>query len=113
MSKLDRSVYDKKYTNTDKGKVTVSKRNQNYRMSEKGRAIYNFHTSMRRANILQATPIWANKEKIREFYLNCPKGYHVDHIVPLKGKDVSGLHVENNLQYLPALQNIKKGNRVS
>ena len=113
MSRLHRSEYDKKYTNSDKGKITVSKRNKNYRTSEKGRAIYNFHSAMRRANVLQATPKWANLEKIREFYLNCPKGYHVDHIVPLKGKDVCGLHIETNLQYLPALQNIKKGNRVS
>lgn len=65
----------------------------------------------RRASKLKATPKWANLAKIQEIYINCPKGYHVDHIVPLKGLTVCGLHVEANLQYLPALDNIKKGNR--
>lgn len=55
-------------------------------------------------------PSWANVEAINEFYKNKPKGYHVDHIIPIAGKKVSGLHVENNLQYLPALENLRKSN---
>lgn len=56
-------------------------------------------------------PPWADQNKIRDIYLRRPKGYHVDHIIPLQGKLVSGLHVENNLQYLPAKENIAKFNR--
>jgi hypothetical protein len=57
------------------------------------------------------TPIWADLKAIVEFYKNCPKGWHVDHVIPLRGKYVSGLHVIKNLQYLPAKENMKKNNR--
>lgn len=58
----------------------------------------------------QATPPWADMKAIRAFYLACPKGYHVDHIVPINGKTVSGLHVLENLQYLTAFENCSKRN---
>jgi hypothetical protein len=66
----------------------------------------------RRANKLNQTPTWANLVMIKQFYINCPKGYEVDHIVPLQGKNVSGFHVEYNLQYLTPKDNQKKGNRI-
>lgn len=66
----------------------------------------------RRAAKLKRTPKWANLQAIQVIYANCPPGYHVDHIVPLRGHNVSGLHVEYNLQYLPASQNMSKGNRM-
>lgn len=56
------------------------------------------------------TPLWANLDKIKVIYLNRPVGYHVDHIIPLNGELVSGLHVENNLQYLLASDNSSKKN---
>ena len=66
----------------------------------------------RRARELQAIPKFANIDKIKEIYKNCPKGYHVDHIIPLNNPIVCGLHVEWNLQYLSAKDNCSKGNKL-
>ncbi len=63
--------------------------------------------------IVQRTPSWSELDLIAEFYRNCPIGYHVDHILPLRGNNVSGLHVLSNLQYLSATENMKKGNKFS
>lgn len=72
-------------------------------------------TAKRRASKLNATPKWLTNEhlqEIREIYKTCPEGYHVDHIVPLQGKNVSGLHVPWNLRHLDATLNLKKGNKL-
>lgn len=66
--------------------------------------------AQRRCQKLSATPKWADLNKIAEFYKNCPPGYHVDHIIPLKNKNVCGFHTIDNLQYLPRLENIRKNN---
>ena len=82
--------------------------------SEKKNAI----EANRRASKLQRTPAWANQSSIKMFYEVAEvlsRGgvlFHVDHIIPLKGKEVSGFHVEDNLQVLPWHQNLRKGNRL-
>lgn len=67
-----------------------------------------------------ATPKWLTKEQkndIKFFYIiaeNYTKitgiQYHVDHIIPLKGEIVSGLHVPWNLQVITKQENLRKGN---
>jgi hypothetical protein len=59
---------------------------------------------------LKRTPKWADLEKIKKIYIDCPDGMTVDHIIPLRGKLVSGLHVHSNLQYLTKSDNSKKHN---
>lgn len=71
-----------------------------------------FYCAKRNAAKLNATPKFANLDKIKEIYKNCPKGYTVDHIVPLQGKEVCGLHVEWNLQYLTPSENSSKSNKL-
>lgn len=61
--------------------------------------------------VSQATPPWANIDLMNEIYKNRPEGYHVDHIIPIKGKTVCGLHCEQNLQYLPIAENLSKSNK--
>lgn len=48
----------------------------------------------------------ADLKLITSIYKNCPEGYHVDHIIALAS---GGLHHQDNLQYLPACENCKKG----
>lgn len=80
-------------------------------------------SAKRRAYKNFATPCWLTEEhmsEINQFYTlarDCQiitgEPYHVDHIVPLKGKNVCGLHVPWNLQVLPAGMNLSKSNTFS
>jgi hypothetical protein len=66
----------------------------------------------RRTKARQAIPTWHDPAPINQFLSGCPPGYHLDHIIPLSGKNVCGLHVLANLQYLPAQENLSKSNKV-
>jgi hypothetical protein len=75
-----------------------------------------------RTTKLKRTPKWLSeeqKQEIKNFYwlskdLRATTGeeYHVDHIIPLTGKGVCGLHVPWNLQVLPKDLNLSKHNKV-
>jgi hypothetical protein len=79
-------------------------------------------TVKRRLSKIHRTPRWVGPEEqwlIREIYELAAMrtkalgfSWHVDHIVPLQGKTVSGLHVPSNLRVIPATVNIRKGNRL-
>lgn len=78
----------------------------------------NARNARRHAGKLRATPAWANQFFIDEIYDLAQRRtkalgvkHHVDHIVPLQSPMVCGLHVENNLRVIPALDNISKKNR--
>jgi hypothetical protein len=58
----------------------------------------------------RAMPAWVDAGALKTIYINCPAGCEVDHIVPLAGRNVCGLHVPWNLQYLPAAENRRKRN---
>jgi len=66
----------------------------------------------RRAAKLNATPGWVDVALLKTVYINCPRGMTVDHIIPLQGKTVCGLHVPWNLQYLTASENSRKSNKL-
>ena len=72
----------------------------------------------RRAAKLRATVVWADFSAIEKIYRKAAilskitkTKYDVDHIVPLISKIVCGLHCEANLQVIPSVENLKKGNR--
>jgi hypothetical protein len=75
----------------------------------------------RNAEKLKRTPDWLTKGHLseiesfywlsRDLFKITGERYHVDHIVPLQGENVSGLHVPWNLQVLPSDLNIAKGNK--
>ena len=73
---------------------------------------YNFLAAKRRAMKLRATPTWANLDDINKIYMSCPKGFHVDHIIPLQHKSVCGLHIPENLRIVSASYNLRKNNKL-
>lgn len=86
--------------------------------ARKNKGKVNAYTSKRIAQRKQATMKWANMDTIEQIYIESSRltdetgcQYSVDHIIPLQGKLVSGLHVENNLQIMLFNKNCAKGNK--
>ena len=85
-----------------------------------GKVIEN--ANKRRKDFARRVPQWLTLEQraqINEFYLEAARlsdlegqPYHVDHIIPLRGKTVSGLHVPWNLQVLSGAENLSKGHKL-
>ena len=71
-----------------------------------------------RADLDNRTPKWVDLNRVRVAYrwaqlASASTGveHHVDHIIPLRGKSVSGLHVPENLQVLTYWENLEKAAR--
>lgn len=67
---------------------------------------------LRELSKINATPSWVDLEALKKIYMNRPFNMEIDHIIPLRGKEVCGLHVPWNLQYLTPEQNRKKSNKI-
>ena len=106
-NKEKHSKYHKNYRLLNREKI----RYKNQKCKENNRSVYRAKDARRRAIKLKACPNWSDNVAIKEFYKNCPNGYHVDHIIPLQNDIVCGLHVLTNLQYLSANENLSKGNK--
>lgn len=78
--------------------------------------------AMRKAHKIKATPPWLTEDQVGEILAKYTEAkqlteetgvqHHVDHIVPLRGALVRGLHVPWNLQVLTMYENCSKGNSV-
>lgn len=110
----------KKYRSTHQEEVR--QREHKYRANNPGAV--NATTAKRRAQKLNATPIWADLKEIKEIYKECQRinilhkknggtdMFVVDHIIPLQGNNVTGLHVANNLRIITASENSTKSNKI-
>lgn len=91
-----------------------------YKQDNKG--LVNANTRKRQADKLLRTPKWLTEDdmwlmqqayelaQVRTAMFGFP--WHVDHILPLRGRRVSGLHVPTNLQVIPGADNCRKSNHV-
>lgn len=122
--------YDRKYDERKPGKRAAAAKRwaeenpekryevaRNWRLANLDRCAS--YASKRRAAELSAMPPWANMLAIQAFYEEARRlteetgvPYHVDHIVPLQGNGVCGLHVETNLRVIPGPENVRKRAKV-
>ena len=111
--KEERARYKAEAYNKDKDKYSA--RVKLYRKNNPGKT--QAIQAANRAAIKRATPKWYEKAKVEQIYKSATElrakgiSVHVDHVIPLKGKLVCGLHCYDNLQILDAIENIKKGNK--
>ena len=113
-TRVHKAGYNKKWAKDNKPLINFFQREWAEKNPEKVR-----ERAMRRSLATKGQcPAWANLDKIREFYAVAKQltethgtKFEVDHIIPLRGKYVTGLHVETNLQIITQMANGRKGNR--
>ena len=102
-----------------KNKIRILARNKIWKTANPDRL--QAADAKRRASRLQRTPAWLTEddlwllEQIYELAALRTKifgfKWHVDHVIPLQGTLVSGLHVPHNMQVIPAAENLSKSNK--
>ena len=120
LSKETKKLYNEKAKiRYHQNKQWNAERKKTYRALNKH--LTNANASKRRAALLQRIPIW--QTKFDELKIKCiysvaamltkvnNEPWTVDHIIPLQGKIVSGLHVPSNLQVMKARENEAKRNK--
>lgn len=105
--------------NRDKDLENHNARNREW--NSKNKDVKAALSAKRRSAKLNRTPKWLTADDIEHMQalysvaamIQRESGveYHIDHIIPLQGKFVSGLHVPDNLRVIPAVDNLKKSNK--
>lgn len=100
-----------------RNRETLREKNRLY--SKENPGIGNANTMKRIAARINATPAWADYEEIKKLYKQAADisrttgiPHVVDHIYPLQGRTVCGLHFEYNLRVVTESENCKKSNRL-
>lgn len=96
--------------------------NYQYKYNRDNAGKVNAKTAKYKAAKIQATPKWVTKihlGEIENFYIEAARltketgiPHEVDHIIPLRGEQVRGLHVPWNLRVIPRSENRKKSYKV-
>lgn len=108
----------KQYQSSNKNKVKSWAKNS----YQNAKPAYFARVRKRELAKINRTPPWLSVEQLAEItaiykerdrlQTETGEAYHVDHIVPLQGSNVSGLHVPWNLRIIPAYNNLSKGNKL-
>lgn len=113
-----RRAYEKAWREANPEKVAEMNKRGGAKWTKANPGLVAARVRRRQAAKLQRTPPWADKEKIKALYVEAARltketgiPHEVDHVYPLQGEFVSGLHVENNLQILTMSDNRSKGNK--
>lgn len=119
----------RRQTPEDKAKEKARRQTPEYRAKQKacqkawresphGKAKCAAYYRAREIAKLHRTPSWSETKEIEALYAEAQRlteltgiQFHVDHIIPLQGELVSGLHVLANLRIVPAYENLSKGNK--
>jgi hypothetical protein len=112
------SIAQSERRKTESYREKVRPFNHGYKRSNLAK--FNTYDANRRAAKIERTPGWLTEadnaaimamyEKARQLTKETGVEHHVDHIIPLQGSLVSGLHVPGNLQVITAAENLEKSN---